>query len=201
MIIVGASGSGKTSLLHALTSGKFLDNQMHTIGVEFAAKVLPVGSGDAIKIQIWDTAGQERFRSITRSYYRGAAAALLVFDTSRRASFSQITSWLSDCRNLTGPHTVIVLVGSKVDLTEQREVSFEEASRFAQENNLSYVETSAKTGQNVQEAFVRAANKVYENIQKGLVAADNVESGVQLAKAYDVGSSEKGGGKGGSCAC
>lgn len=83
-----------------------------------------------------DTAGQERFRAVTRSYYRGAAGALLVYDISRRATFNHLTSWLTDARNLTTPNTVIMLIGNKCDLDDQRDVTFEEASAFAEENGL-----------------------------------------------------------------
>ena len=83
-----------------------------------------------------DTAGQERFRAVTRSYYRGAAGALLVYDISRRATFNHLTSWLTDAKNLTTPNTVIMLIGNKSDLDDQRDVTFEEASQFAEENGF-----------------------------------------------------------------
>ena len=83
-----------------------------------------------------DTAGQERFRAVTRSYYRGAAGALLVYDISRRATFNHLTSWLTDARNLTTPNTIIMLIGNKSDLDDQRDVTYEEASAFAEENGL-----------------------------------------------------------------
>jgi len=88
--------------------------------------------GKTVKLQIWDTAGQERFRSVTRSYYRGAAGALLVYDVSSRDSFNALANWLTDARTLASPAIVILLVGNKKDLDEEREVTFLEASRFAQ---------------------------------------------------------------------
>ena len=99
-----------------------------TIGVEFGSKIVPVG-GKTVKLQIWDTAGQERFRSVTRSYYRGAAGALLVYDITSRESFNSLKNWLTDARNLASPAIVILLVGNKKDLEEEREVDFLEASR------------------------------------------------------------------------
>lgn len=90
--------------------------------------------GKSVKLQIWDTAGQERFRSVTRSYYRGAAGALLVYDTTSRDSFNALTNWLNDARTLASPNIVILLVGNKKDLEEARDVTFLEASTFAQEN-------------------------------------------------------------------
>lgn len=90
--------------------------------------------GKSTKLQIWDTAGQERFRSVTRSYYRGAAGALLVYDITSRDSFNALSNWLRDARTLASPNIVILLVGNKKDTEESREVTFTEASQFAQEN-------------------------------------------------------------------
>lgn len=116
----------------------------HTIGVEFGTRIIEV-SGQKIKLQIWDTAGQERFRAVTRSYYRGAAGALMVYDITRRSTYNHLSSWLTDTRNLTNPSTVIFLIGNKCDLEAQRDVTYEEASKFAEENGLMFVEASAKT--------------------------------------------------------
>lgn len=134
--------------------------------------------------------GQERFRAVTRSYYRGAAGALMVYDITRRQTFHHLASWLTDAKNLTSPvrllllcaslcfshtkktppvqHTIFMLVGNKVDLAAQREVSYEEAARFAEENGLIYIETSAKTGQNVEDAFLLTAKKIFEQIENGV---------------------------------
>ena len=95
----------------------------------FSKKSIIEVKGQKIKLQIWDTAGQERFRAVTRSYYRGAAGALLVYDITRRATYNHLTSWLTDARNLTNPNTVIMLIGNKKDADEQRDVTYEEASQ------------------------------------------------------------------------
>eukprot|EP00756_Hemistasia_phaeocysticola_P050724 Hpha_TRINITY_DN25915_c0_g1::TRINITY_DN25915_c0_g1_i1::g.185423::m.185423/K07881/RAB14; Ras-related protein Rab-14 len=180
-IIIGDMGVGKSCLLHRFTDSSFLTDSPHTIGVEFGTRVVEVGD-KSIKLQIWDTAGQERFRAVTRSYYRGAAGAVMVYDVTRRQTFNHITSWLSDARNLTNPNTVMMLVGNKVDLEDQREVSFEEATRFAEEHQLLFLECSAKTGQNVEEAFVKTARLIHDNIANGVLDPHAVESGVQLGR-------------------
>lgn len=90
-----------------------------------------------------DTAGQERFRAVTRSYYRGAAGCILAYDITRRSTYNHLSSWLSDTKNLTNPSTVIFLIGNKADLESAREVTYEEAKRFADENDLLFTETSA----------------------------------------------------------
>merc|ERR1712071_264873 len=134
-IIIGDMGVGKSCLLHQFTEKKFMADCPHTIGVEFGTRIIEV-SGQKIKLQIWDTAGQERFRAVTRSYYRGAAGALLVYDITRRSTYNHLSSWLSDARNLTNPNTVIFLIGNKSDLEAQRDVTYEEAKQFAEENEL-----------------------------------------------------------------
>jgi|EP00670_Eutreptiella_braarudii_P005267 Ras-related protein Rab-14 len=184
-IIIGDMGCGKSCLLHQFTEHKFLPDSPHTIGVEFGTRVVDI-SGKLIKLQIWDTAGQERFRAVTRSYYRNAAGAILVFDTTRRQTYNNLANWLTDTKNLTNHHTVMMLVGNKVDLEEQRQVSFEEASKFAEDNGLLYLETSAKTGKNVEQAFLQTARHIFDNIQNGVLDPNSVESGIQFGRASAV---------------
>ncbi|XP_037959807.1 ras-related protein Rab-14 [Teleopsis dalmanni] len=176
-IIIGDMGVGKSCLLHQFTEKKFMANCPHTIGVEFGTRIIEVND-KKIKLQIWDTAGQERFRAVTRSYYRGAAGALMVYDITRRSTYNHLSSWLTDTRNLTNPSTVIFLIGNKSDLESTREVTYEEAKEFADENGLMFLEASAMTGQNVEEAFLETARKIYQNIQEGRLDLNATESGV-----------------------
>lgn len=177
-IIIGDMGVGKSCLLHQFTEKKFMADCPHTIGVEFGTRIIEV-SGEKIKLQIWDTAGQERFRAVTRSYYRGAAGALMVYDITRRSTYNHLSSWLSDTQHLTNPSTVIFLIGNKSDLEKGRRVSYEEAKQFADENGLMFVEASAKTGEKVEEAFLKTAMKIYQSIQDGRLDLNAAESGVQ----------------------
>ncbi|RFU73300.1 gtp-binding rab2 [Trichoderma arundinaceum] len=137
-----------------------------------------------MKLSLWDTAGQETYKSVTRSYFRGASGALLVFDLSRKATFQHVTDWLNDLRQIAEPDIVIVLVGNKADLTQQednkREVTREEAEEWARRNGiLEYVETSAKSGENVEKAFMRVAERIYQNIQAGKYNLNDRRSGVK----------------------
>jgi len=176
-IVIGDAATGKSCILHRFIESKFKRDSTHTIGVEFGAKVCDIG-GRAIKLQIWDTAGQERFRSVTRSYYRGAAGALLVYDVTSRESYNHIATWLSDARALSNTDIVIMLVGNKIDLPE-RQVSFLEASRFAQENGLMFVETSALTGDGVEEVFLKCGRTILSKINDGKIDPGKMGMGVQ----------------------
>lgn len=177
-LVIGSAGSGKSCLLHQLIENKFKGDSSHTIGVEFGSKIISV-AGKSVKLQIWDTAGQERFRSVTRSYYRGAAGALLVFDITNRDSFNSLPDWLNDARSLASPNIVILLVGNKKDLDAEREVTFLEASQFAQENELMYLETSAKSGENVEESFLKCSKTILAKIQTGELDPERIGSGIQ----------------------
>ena len=122
-----------------------------------------------IKLQIWDTAGQESFRSITRSHHCGAAGALLVYDITRRETFPESTSsWLEDARQHANPNMTIMLIGNKSDVAHKRQVSREEGEEFAREHGLVFLETSAKTSDNVEEAFINTASVICEKIDDGL---------------------------------
>jgi Ras-related protein Rab-14 len=165
-IIIGDMGVGKSCLLHQFTENRFMADSPHTIGVEFGTRIVSI-QNHKIKLQIWDTAGQERFRAVTRSYYRGAVGALLVYDITRRSTFNHLTSWLTDARNLTNPDTLILLIGNKKDLEESRGVSYEEAANFAKENQLMFIETSAATGEKVEEAFMKTSELIFQRIKNG----------------------------------
>jgi len=201
-IIIGDMGVGKSCLLHQFTENKFVPDSPHTIGVEFGTRIVEV-MAKKIKLQIWDTAGQERFRAVTRSYYRGAAGALLVYDITRRITYNHLTSWLTDARNLTNPNTVIMLIGNKKDLEAQRDVTYEEAAQFAKENGLIFVESSAKTGENVEEAFLKTAKLIFQSVQEGNVDLTAEGGGVQTnAQIQTVSPTTEGGaGKQGGCSC
>ncbi|XP_049804559.1 ras-related protein Rab-4B isoform X2 [Schistocerca nitens] len=121
-----------------------------------------------------------RVRSVTRSYYRGAAGALLVYDITNRDSFNALADWLSDARSLASPNIVILLVGNKKDLDAEREVTFLEASCFAQENELMFLETSARTGENVEEAFLKCSKSILAKIETGEVDPERIGSGIQF---------------------
>jgi small GTP-binding protein len=154
--VIGSSGVGKTAILKRLVDDIFTTESQSTIGVEFLATTIDV-EGQEVKLQIWDTAGQERFRSIAKAYFRSAIGVILAFDLSDRKSFDDLNQWLTDIHALCDPNAVVTLIGNKLDLADQRKVTSNEAESFARLHQLSYFETSALGGDNIQEAFHRTA--------------------------------------------
>jgi Ras-related protein Rab-2A len=177
-IIIGDTGVGKSCLLLQFTDKRFRADHDLTIGVEFGARLITI-EDKQIKLQIWDTAGQESFRSITRSYYRGASGALLVYDISRRDTFNHLSRWLEEARANASSNMAIMLIGNKCDL-ERREVTYEEGAQFARDHGLVFREASAKTAQNVEEVFIQTARKIYENIQSGVIDPNSESSGIKV---------------------
>jgi len=219
-IITGDAAVGKSSLLVRLTDQRFLANPDPTLGVEFGSKLITLPDDNkVVKLQCWDTAGQESFRAITRSYYRGAAGCLLVYDVTSRKSFLNARSWLAEVREHADPHVSCILVGNKVDLCEDptssaagisltsssppnaaapqirsvrgkntasqiakvREVTYAEAEQWAKEEGMLFVEASAKSGLNVEQAFVDASCSILAKVEKGVFDHDR-SPGVKLSK-------------------
>ena len=164
-IIVGDMAVGKSCLLLQFTDHKFRHQHELTIGVEFGGKNIEV-KNKTIKIQIWDTAGQEAFQAITRTYYKGAIGALLVYDITRKETFEHIRKWYDEVKLNGSKDICCILIGNKKDLEEQRQVKYEEGKRLAEENNLLFLETSAKTAENVQECFTISAERILDQINK-----------------------------------
>ena len=156
---------GKSCLLLQFTDHKFRFEHQLTIGVEFGGKILDI-KNRKIKVRIWDTAGQEAFQAITRTYQKRAIGALLVYDITRRETFNHIESWLNEVKTHGAKDTVCVLVGNKKDLEESRKVTFEEGQSLAKINGLFFLETSAKTAENVNEVFLTSAEKILENMSE-----------------------------------
>lgn len=179
VIIIGDSGVGKSCLLLGFTDGRFKEIHETTIGVEFGSKMIRIADKN-IKLQIWDTAGQEAYRSITRSYYRGAIACMLVYDITRRSSFNHISRWLDDAKHNSNPNMQMTLVGNKIDLEDKRTVTTEEGRNFASEHNMEFIETSVKNMTNVHESFVNTTENILDYIHRGLIDTTNENSGIKM---------------------
>ena len=177
-IIIGDSAVGKSNILLRYTNDSFSNEFQATIGVEFGAKNLTI-EGKTYRVQIWDTAGQEQFRSITRAYYKNSVCACVVYDITNKTSFENVKSWIEDCKKKCPKTIYLVLIGNKSDLEEQRKVTYEEGSIFAQKNGMIFFETSAKTGKNVNEVFIKSTNDIAKNIERDFYDLESGNCGIK----------------------
>ncbi|KAK3070913.1 hypothetical protein LTR53_009621 [Teratosphaeriaceae sp. CCFEE 6253] len=205
IVSLGDSGSGKSSFGSRVVPVGPPASLEHNINNPVASKPTTKSPTDAakkgrpagepqqkhMKLSLWDTAGQEQYKSITRSYFRGASGALLVFDITRRNTFNSVTNWLHDLRQIAEDDIVVILVGNKSDLTpssivtegdskNKRQVTRQEAEEWCRVNRvMQYVETSAKSGDNVERAFLEVAERIYQNIEAGRYDLNDRRSGVK----------------------
>uniref|UniRef100_F6HFX6 Ras-related protein RHN1 n=1 Tax=Vitis vinifera TaxID=29760 RepID=F6HFX6_VITVI len=152
LVLLGDMGAGKSSLVLRFVKGQFLEFQESTIGAAFFSQTLAVNDA-TVKFEIWDTAGQERYHSLAPMYYRGAAAAIIVYDITSTESFARAKKWVQELQKQGNPNMVMALAGNKADLEDKRKVTAEEARVYAEENGLFFTETSAKTAVNVNDTF------------------------------------------------
>ena len=170
VVLVGDSGVGKTALLKRFVHKTFPSTFSSTIGVDFEIIERQV-RGFNCQVQLWDTAGQERFRTITSSHYKGANAVLLVYDVTDAQSFANVQQWLAEIyKHRADAEFELLLVGNKVDDETHRTVSFAEGVKLQTQQQCEFIETSAKEGTNVEEAFEELLQKAVERI--GLTPVD-----------------------------
>ncbi|XP_068205080.1 ras-related protein Rab-37-like isoform X1 [Palaemon carinicauda] len=160
VMLIGDSCVGKTCLLTRFKDNTFLSGSfISTVGIDFRNKVVTV-DGSKVKLQIWDTAGQERFRSVTHAYYRDAHALLLLYDVTSKNSFDNTRAWLAEVHEYAQDDVVIMLIGNKCDVNGDRIIRREDGERLAREYNVAFMETSAKTGLNVDLSFMAVAREL-----------------------------------------
>ena len=170
LCLCGAAAVGKTSLFHKFISGEFRHDYTATVGAKFLTKAITLQSDDGkvqqVNLALWDIAGQPRFVDLRTTFYRGASGALLLFDLTREETFKELDLWLTELRAVT-MNIPILLIGNKLDLIEEqgRQVEADNAANFAEEQGLTYLETSAKTGENVEDAFYELAKQMISRIK------------------------------------
>ena len=162
MIVIGDAGVGKSCLTNRAAKDKFISNYSPTIGFEFLSFSTNIDN-KIVKLQIWDTCGQEVYRSLITNFYRNASLAMMVYSIDSKESFLHINQWLKEVRIQSNPDVKIILIGNKADLENEREVDYDVAQKFKEENQIIYFEeTSAKTGFNSKKVFEEAAKILYD---------------------------------------
>ena len=201
LVMIGNTSVGKSAIVKRFCDHKYMPLYDATIGVDFSAAHLKLDSKNTIKLQIWDTAGQESFSAIIRSYYRGVAGVIMVYDICNRSSFKKLNFWLNELNNNKDVnHPIpVILVGHKLDRTI-RKVSREEGEAFATKNGLSYIEASAKTGYNIEEIFQTISKLILNNIENGYIIGTKPHPIIEM-KSIELSSKRGEGDSFFSCCC
>ncbi|KAL4217086.1 hypothetical protein ACF0H5_023542 [Mactra antiquata] len=188
LVLLGDVGVGKSSIALRFVRGEFTDNTETTVGAAFLTQTVSV-SAQSIKFDIWDTAGQERYHSLAPMYYRGAQAAVVVYDVCSQKSFQKAVSWVKELRQQANSQIIMVLAGNKADMAaDKRAVHREDAQAFADDNGMFFTETSAKTGMCVGDVFMAIAQKLASHRQ-----IDHIDGPSSLKLGSDSGKEKKSG--------
>ena len=163
ILLLGDSTVGKTCFLLRFMEDSFIDLHMATIGLDYKLKTMILEEQKIVKVQIWDTAGQDKFRAITRNYYKGASGIILIFDVTNIKSFENIKKWINEIKEEISENVSIVLIGNKIDNVKERKITKEQGEKIASEIGTKFFETSAKTGEGINESVFYLVKIIYEN--------------------------------------
>jgi len=163
ILLLGDSTVGKTCFLLRYMDDSFLDLHMATIGLDYRLKTMILEDQKIVKVQLWDTAGQDKFRAITRNYYKGASGIILLFDVTNIKSFENIKKWINEIKEEISEKVSIILIGNKIDNANERKISKEQGEKLASEIGVKFFETSAKTGEGINECVFYLVKKIFEN--------------------------------------
>ncbi|MFX0022050.1 MAG: Rab family GTPase [Candidatus Hermodarchaeota archaeon] len=165
IVLLGEANVGKTSLVYRFIENKFRENYKSTLGVNLLKKDMNVeGYGD-VSAQIWDLGGQESFKSLRSLYLEGANGAFVVYDMTSNKTFEKLGEWIQSFRDARG-NAPMILIGNKSDLEKQIKISESESSKYANMNNMGMIITSAKTGQNVEQAFIELTKQILDHVSE-----------------------------------
>jgi small GTP-binding protein len=168
ILLIGDSLVGKTCLIQRYVNGTFKDDYITTVGLDYHTK-LEIINNLNVSVKLWDTAGQERFKALTPSFFRNAEGVVIAYDVTNSESFDNLKFWISSIKTNLFEKNIfipIIIIGNKIDLEDMRDISKDIANKFAKENNFKYFETSAKTGEGVDEAFRDLVNQILANSDK-----------------------------------
>ena len=168
ILLIGDSSVGKTSLIQRYANGIFKEEYLATVGLDFYTKQEAINNINVL-VRLWDTAGQERFKSLTPNYFKNAEGVIITYDITSSQSFENLKFWINSIKtNLGEKNNIIpiIIVGNKLDMEDMRDITREEAEKFAKENKYKYFETSAKTGEGVDDAIRDLVNQVLEKSEQ-----------------------------------
>ena len=164
LLVVGDSSVGKTNFITQFIENKFNQTYMTTSGMDLKTSSIVV-KNKKIRVQLWDTAGQEKYRAITKNLFLKVQGALVVYDITNDNSFTNLKTWVKSIKEECGKSMQMIIVGNKCDLDDQRVIEKEKALEYAEEEKVEYIETSSKTGENVQKAISQLCEKVLEKCE------------------------------------
>ena len=162
ILLLGDSEVGKSCFLMRYSENVFIENYITTIGLDYKLKTVKLDTGKTIKVQLWDTAGQDKYRTIAKNYYKGSHGILLLYDITKQSSFDNIREWVRDIKEEVNEKAILFLIGNKIDMEDQRKIPKEKGVELAEEFKIPFFEASAKSGENVDEAFKALYNKICE---------------------------------------
>ena len=162
ILLLGDATVGKTCFLLRYTDDTFLDLHMATIGLDYRLKTMILENHKIVKVQLWDTAGQDKFRAITRNYYKGARGIILIYDVTNIKSYENIKKWINEIKEEISEKVSTVLIANKIDNEPERKISREQGEKLAKDNDVTFFETSAKTGEGVNESVFYLVQKIIE---------------------------------------
>ena len=182
-IIIGNQYVGKTNIIRHLINDNHPNSKKYisTIGIDFLIHYIRINN-TIFKLEIWDTAGCEKYKSLARSYYKNSTCAIIVFDITDNQSFESVNKWIEECTSFNNPNIHLVLVGNKNDLEDKRVINKERGEELAIQFGMRYFESSALTGNNINNIFMEACKIINKNINNGLYDLEKQANGVKICK-------------------
>ena len=185
ILILGDATVGKTSILVRYIDNKFEKDSLATLGVDVKYKYVTLDN-KKIRMNIWDTAGQDRFRNIAKNYFKGANAVIFVFDVNNKNTLDKIKFWIDNVKENSSEDLIEVIVGNKIDIDGKHEVTKEEMESLGEKTGMETFETSAKTGEGINEVFTYLVNQLIQNSNIGKIQSDDESSNRNSARPINI---------------